>query len=99
MSETGELLANADVIGAAGITYRQLHHWTVQGYLVPAGGTGKGSGYAREWTRGELAVACLMGRLTAAGLPPAIAARVARCGQERCEIAPGVTVEVTGAAG
>jgi len=72
-----------------GATYRQLDHWVRSGYLKP--NCAGGSGFVREWPKGELRVANTMARLVAAGLPPALAARVAR--GER-EIAPGVKVLV-----
>ena len=77
----------------AGITYRQLDFWVRRGFLRPVhdGGTGR----SREWTRAELDVARLMGRLTAAGLPLETAHRVARSGESRAEIAPGIWIEVT----
>jgi hypothetical protein len=99
MSDGPPLLSNAVVMRRAGITYRQLDHWAVRGYLVPAGGTRTGSGFARTWTPAELAVACPMGRLTGAGLPPEMAARVARSGQARYEMAPGIVIEVSEVAG
>lgn len=75
-----------------GITYRQLDVWTRAGLLKPL--HLGGSGNSREWTRAELNVAKVMGRLVAAGLKPEPASRVARSGG-RCEIAPGIWIEVT----
>lgn len=75
-----------------GISYRQLDHWIRLGLLKPLH-LGGGSGNAREWTRAELNVARTMGRLVAAGLKPEPASRVARSGG-RCEVAPGVVIEV-----
>jgi hypothetical protein len=52
-----------------GITYRQLDHWSRMGYLRPVRldrGKGEGSGSPRTWPPGELQIARLMGRLTAA---------------------------------
>ncbi len=54
-----------------------------------------GSGNSREWTRAELDVARMMGRLVAAGLKPEPASRVARSPGRRCEIADGIWIEVT----
>jgi hypothetical protein len=68
-----------------GISYRQLDWWTRLGLLRPL--HVGGSGVNREWTRAELEVARLMGRLVAAGMKPAMAERIAR--SRRCEIAPG----------
>lgn len=72
----------------AGITYRQLVYWTDRGYLHPAAGSTLRS---RSWPASEVPVAATMRRLVAAGLPPAVAARVAR---GDTEIAPGVRVTV-----
>ncbi len=74
-----------------GITYRQLDYWVRLGLLKPL--HLGGSGINREWTRAELEVARLMGRLVAAGLKPAVAEQLAR--SRRSEIAPGVWIEVT----
>ena len=76
-----------------GISYRQCDHWTRLGLLKPL--HIGGSGTPREWTRAELDVARVMGRLVAAGLKPEPASRVARSPGRRCEIAPGVWIEVT----
>lgn len=95
MTETAT--AATITIGAAnterelGITYRQCDHWVRLGLLRPlhVGGTGN----AREWTRAEMEVARIMGRLVGAGMKPALAERVARS-QGRCEVAPGIWIEV-----
>jgi DNA-binding transcriptional MerR regulator len=76
-----------------GITYRQCDHWVRLGLLKPLHVGGSGS--SREWTHAELDVARVMGRLVAAGLKPEPASRVARSPGRRCEIAPGVWIEVT----
>ena len=77
----------------AGVTYRQLDHYVRQGYLKPA--HEGGSGRQREWTRAELDVARVMGRLTAVGLRLETAHRIARSREPRAEIAPGIWIEVT----
>jgi hypothetical protein len=74
----------------AGASYRQLDHWVRQGYLRVQQ-HGPGSGHARQWPDEEVRVAAVMARLTAAGLPPALAERVARGDYE---IGPGVFVLV-----
>ena len=74
-----------------GITYRQLDHWTRAGLLKPL--HVGGSGTSREWTHAELGVARLMGRLVKAGMKPGLAAAIAR-DAPRCEIAPGIWIEV-----
>lgn len=62
----------------AGITYRQLDYWTRTGYLHAANGDTPGTGNARFYTVSEVAVATLMGRLTAAGITPRVAGELAR---------------------
>jgi DNA-binding transcriptional MerR regulator len=92
------LLTSADITFEAGITYRQLDHWVRRGYLRPEhvgkNRYGSSSGYSRYWTREELDVARVMGRLTAAGLTPTAAHRIARSGEPRAELAPGIQIEV-----
>ena len=78
---------------AAGITYKQLDHWTRLGHLRPE--RDWGTGYARIWTDAEVEVARRMGRLTAAGLPLGWSAQFARNGWPAGEIAPGILVSVT----
>lgn len=83
------------VMPRVGATYRQLDYWARKGYLRPSQ-PGKreddyGSGFARRWTDEEIRVAALMARLANAGLPPALAARIARGDHE---IGPGVFVLV-----
>ncbi len=53
-----------------------------------------GSGSPRIWPQAELEVARVMGRLARAGLKVETAHRVARSGQSRHEISPGVWIEV-----
>lgn len=97
MTETAEAAATV-ILGLhntereLGITYRQCDHWTRLGLLKPL--HVGGSGNAREWTRAELDVARVMGRLVAAGLKPEPASRVARSPGRRCEITPGIWIEV-----
>lgn len=85
-------LGQHNVEREVGITYRRLDHWTRIGLLKPL--HGGGSGNSRYWTRSELNVARIMGRLTAAGLSLEAAHEVARSGKPRTEIAPGIWIEV-----
>lgn len=92
-----ELLTTADVMREAGMTYRQLDFAVRSGYLQPVRqwrGRRWGSGSPRLWPEGELEIARRMGRLTAAGIPPALAASFARHSWPRGEIAPGIWIEV-----
>jgi hypothetical protein len=98
-----DLIGSAEIIHRADITYRQLDYWTRREFLVPAysptGSRGNGTGYSRYWTLDELSIARTMGRLTAAGLPLETAALIARSGEPRYEIGPGVWIEITPASG
>ncbi len=76
-----------------GVTYRQLDYWTRQGYIHAAARSRHSrQGVPRIWSPVELAVAETMGRLVAAGITPATAARVAR---GETEIGPGIQVVVS----
>jgi DNA-binding transcriptional MerR regulator len=86
------LIGSTQAVREAGITYRQLDHWARLGYLRPV--QAGGSGNAREWTRAEVNIARLMGRLVRAGVAVETAALFARASQARSEIAPGVWLEV-----
>ena len=98
--EPVEVLVGADVAYVTeytGLTYRQIDYAVKAGYLRPGRqwrGRKWGSGSPRIWPTAELEVARTMGRLTAAGLPLKTAHVVARSGESRAEIAPGVWIEV-----
>jgi hypothetical protein len=67
------------VMSWAKITRRQLDNWVDKKYIVPANMSGRGFGGVQyNWSQAEATVAKKMGELTAAGIPPAIAAKVAR---------------------
>jgi hypothetical protein len=96
--ELPDLLTSADIMFEAAITYRQLDFWDRAGYLRPGRvwrGQRRGSGSPRSWPGGELEIARRMGRLVRAGIPVSLAASVARGSWPRCEIAPGIWIEVT----
>lgn len=57
-----------------GISYRQLDHWSREGYLQPEGGDGS----QREWSDQEIRVGRMMSRLVAIGISPAYASHYAR---------------------
>lgn len=57
-----------------------------------------GSGRARRWSASEVAVIDRMARLTAIGIDPAMAERIARRPGRDIEVAPGVRVSVDNAA-
>lgn len=84
-------MTTVDDLLHAGLTYRQIDHWTAKGYLRTEGESRPGTGRARRWKRGEAYVAELMARLVAVGLAVPVAERVAR--GER-EIGPGVLVVI-----
>ena len=98
MPETAIQLGPDSTPEELGITYRQLDHWSRLGYLEPERewrGRARGPGSMRQWPPGELEIARRMGRLTAAGIPPSLAASFARDSWPRGEIAPGIWIEVT----
>jgi hypothetical protein len=78
------------VLRRTGATYRQLDHWCTRKYIRPGN---PGTGTSREWPESEIKVAQLMVRMTAAGIPPRLAVRIARAGGN-LEIGPGITVVV-----
>lgn len=93
------LMSSPDAVRHAGITFRQLDYWARKDFLrfrqcQPLRGK-PGSGCPRSWPAAEVEVARVMGRLTALGLPLETAHRVARSGDARTEIAPGIVIEVT----
>lgn len=92
-TETTVTLSLHNAVRETGMTYRQIDYAVRLGLLKPL--HVGGSGTSREWTRAELDVARIMGRLVAAGMKPEPASRVARSPGHRCEIAPGVWIEVT----
>lgn len=61
----------------AGVTYRQLDHWTRLGYLHPSN-PNCGTGRHREYPPSEVRLACRLGRLVYAGVSLAIAYEVAQ---------------------
>jgi hypothetical protein len=90
-----DLLGSAGVCRLAGISYRRLDYWCTLGLLehVPRG-PGAGSGCDRQFTREQAGAATTMGRLVAAGMSIFLAAKVARSGEVRYEVAPGVWLEI-----
>lgn len=57
-----------------GISYRQLDHWSKEGYLRPEGGNGT----QRNWSEVEIKIGRMMSRLVAIGIKPEKAAFYAR---------------------
>lgn len=57
----------------AGLSYRQVDHWTRMGYLHtignPTPGSGGGPAYTREYDDDQVSLACQMSRLVKAGIP------------------------------
>ncbi len=83
-------LSSDQVAELAGVTWRQIDYWARRRYLTTEARPATTQGYPRRYSRAEAQVARTMGRLVAAGLSPAAAARAAR-GEE---IGPGVVVVV-----
>jgi MerR-like DNA binding protein len=93
--EVPQLLGSAEVCRHAGITYRRLDYWCTHGLLehVPRG-PGAGSGHDRQFTREQADRAVTMGRLVAAGVAIFLAAKIARSGEARYEVSPGIWLEI-----
>jgi hypothetical protein len=95
---TGDLPTGPDLARELGITYRQLDFAIRKEWLRPVRqwrGQRRGSGSPRWLPEDEMEIGRRMGRLTAAGIPPSLAASFARHSWPRGEIAPGIWIEVT----
>ncbi|HEV2175253.1 MAG TPA: hypothetical protein VGR71_16890 [Nitrospira sp.] len=64
----------ARIEDSMGISYRQLDHWSKEGYLRPEGGRGA----QRVWPEVEVRIGRMMSRLVAIGIKPEKAAYYAR---------------------
>jgi DNA-binding transcriptional MerR regulator len=86
-----------EIMATAGVTYRQLDHWTTRGYLR-ADEPSPGSGNHRTWSPAEIGVAVEIQRLTGAGLSlptaAAVARRIVTNDETSIELGPGVFVDV-----
>lgn len=76
--DTAHLIGCPLVAQAAGITYRQLHHWIQQGYIECVGDPQPGSGARTFITRDEAYVVRVMARLVRVGIRPVSAALICR---------------------
>lgn len=91
MTTTNDLLAE-------GLTTRQIEYWINAKYLRVGN---PGSGTNRDWPYEEVLVARLMYALTKAGMTAKAAAAAARsvahlpAGERRCQLSPGVWIEVS----
>ena len=92
MPETA-LIGSTDLTRKAGITYSRLEILARRGLIRPEWACG-GPGYQRRWSPEAVPVARLAGRLAGAGLSLRAAEKVIRSGEFRCEIAPGIWIEV-----
>jgi hypothetical protein len=81
-------LGKREMLAEARVTWRQLDHWTRLGYLRTLSEQIPGIGHDRIWPSSEVQIARTMARLTAAGITPEGAERVAR-GKN---LAPGIRV-------
>ena len=91
------LLTSADIVSGAAISYRQCDFWTGRGFLRPERtwrGRRWGSGSPRIWSRAELDVARTMGRLVRARLSLEAAHEIARSGESRIKLGPGIWLEL-----
>jgi MerR HTH family regulatory protein len=84
------VIALGEMMKRSGATARQIDHWTRSGW-IRAADTAHGKGNHRRWPEDEIAVAVIMRRLLATGLPGTVASRVAR---GELEIGPGILVFV-----
>lgn len=67
------------VLRWAEISRRQLDHWVERGFIKPGTHSGRGFGGVQyDWSMDEAKVVQRMGRLVNAGLPPAMAHKLAR---------------------
>ena len=95
--ELPDLLTSADVMRGAAITYRQLDYWARGNWLRPDRtwrGRRWGSGSPRRWPPAEMGVARTMGRLVKLGLSLESAHAIARSGESRAQLAPGIWLEL-----
>lgn len=60
----------AEVIGLAGVTYRQLDYWARNGHLRPSIAEASGSGSQRLYSSWDVTAAKALGRLSALGFRP-----------------------------
>ncbi len=67
-----------ELVDRAGISYRQLDHWTHRGWLHERDRGGAGSGVFRDYDSTEVAVCMRMAGLTVAGFNVVVAAGIAR---------------------
>lgn len=74
----GSLVGTPLAASAAGITYRQLHHWIQQGYIEVVGNPQPGSGARTFITSDEAYVVRVMARLVRVGIRPESAALICR---------------------
>ena len=92
MCDDAAMATSNDLI-KIGLHPSRISKWCQDGYLHPDIAK-PGSGQSRSFPDGEVKVAAIMVRLVNAGLRVKMAERIARSGLERCEIAPGIVIEV-----
>lgn len=73
-----ETVSAKQIMEHAGLTHRQVDHWTSKGYLLPVGDPNPGHGIPRAYPAEELGQALVMASLIRAGLRPSMAAMAAR---------------------
>ena len=72
------LLTATEITTSTGATYRQIDHWTRQGYIRTDGRPSPGSGITRQYPVEEAAVVAYMVRACRFGVSPERAAHAAR---------------------
>jgi hypothetical protein len=72
-----KLMSSLELAERAGLTYKQVDHWTKRRFLKPEPNPG-GTGHRRAFKPSEVRVAQVMSALVRAGVMPHIAAKAAR---------------------
>lgn len=73
------VLSAVELCDLAGVTYRQLHHWTTKEYVFPEGSSKPGSGHQHRYNVDEARIAILAAGLMRIGfMRPAKAFWLAR---------------------
>jgi Na+(H+)/acetate symporter ActP len=89
-------LSSAQVCARAGVTYRQLDHWSRLGLVRPTVDS-SGSGTQRQWDATSVAVVAVAGRLARLGAPAHVRARAGAAVAEMATAQGWMVVEALGA--
>lgn len=72
-----QLMGSLELAQRAGVTYKQVDHWTKRRFLKPEPNPG-GTGHKRAFKPSEVRVTQIMATLVNAGIRPHVAAKAAR---------------------